>query len=130
MADYRRFAQTNNISGTDADDITYWHNRTGKRIAVIQSSVQIVPDVSVSAHASNTMLFELLNGTDVIADWDTTTGQEAGLTAGTPATMTAGAASGKLLEVASGGVLKWKGTNTNTGPTYKASCSFEYYEIA
>ena len=130
MSDYKKYAQTNNISGTDADDITYWVNPTGKRIAVIQASCYIVPDVSVSAHASNIMLFELLNGTDVIADWDTTTGQEAGLTAGTPAAMIAGAASGKLLEVAAGAVLKWKGTNSATGPAYKASCAFAYYELA
>ena len=131
MADYRRSAQTNNISGTDADDITYWRNPTGKTITIIQSTVKIVPDVSVSQHASNTMLFELLNGSDVIADYDTTTTTGDGaLTAGTVAAMTAGAAAGTALEVAAGGVLKWKGTNSGTGPAYKASCAFDYYENA
>ena len=130
-SDYRKFAQTAVISGTDANGLTHWYNGTGKRIAIIQSTVKIVPDVSVSQHAANTMLFELLNGTDVIADWDTTTTTGDGaLTAGTVASMTAGAASGKLLEVAAAGVLKWKGTKAGTGPAYAASCSFEYYELA
>lgn len=127
--DYKKGVQTGEIAGTDANDLIYWINNTGRKIAVIQSSVKIVPHVSVSAHAANVMLFELLNGSDVIADWDTTTGQEGALTAGTPAAMTAGAATGKLLEVADGSCLIFKGTKGGTGPAYAASCAFQYLDV-
>lgn len=127
---YRRFAHTQPVSGTDADSTVYWYNHSGRTIAVVQSTVKFIPDVSVSAHASNTMLFELKSGSTVIADWDTTTGQEGALTAGTAASMVAGAAAGKTLECASGSCLSLVATNSGTGPAYGGYVSFEYIEVA
>lgn len=129
---YRRDYRFDIVAGTDANDLVYWLNNTGKKLRIVLDTVKLVPNVSVSQHAANVILVELKNGSTVLCDYDTTTTTGDGaLTAGTPVSMTAAATGvGTALEVASGSCLNVAVTKGGTGPAYEGYVSFQAVEVA
>lgn len=86
----RHIAVTATVAGQK-----FWKNKTGRQCKVI--SAQYLNVTGLAQDASNTFNIALKQGSVVVADWDTTTGQEGTITADTHMNMTLSATPADLI---------------------------------
>lgn len=104
------------VSGTNAADTEYiWNPHPSKAVV---TSLTIVPNVAVAAHASNYLTVNVKKGATTIATFNTSTGSGALMAAGTPIAMSI-SGGGQNLELAAGtGVFEVVTAMSGTGPAY------------
>ena len=73
----------------------FWKNKTGRQLKV--TSVQYLNVTGLAQDAANTFNISLRQGSVVVADWDTTTGQEGTITADTHMNLTLSATAADLI---------------------------------
>lgn len=115
------------VAGTDATDTKYVGNTCGKKVKV--AGVVLVPNVSVSLHASNYITISIKKGATTIATHTTNSSGGSALTAGTPVEMTL-TGTGTDLEVADLGAFTVDVAKAGTGPTYSVSAVMELRELS
>ena len=108
---------TGYVSGTDATADLYIENVQGDKVVV--QTIEIMPSVSVSTHASNYITSTVSAGGTTLATHTTNSSGGSALTAGTLAGLTFGASGvGTALEIASGGTARIQVAKAGTGPAY------------
>ncbi len=83
------------IQVTATTTVKKFKNKTGRQIKI--TSVQYLNVTGLAADASNTFVIALKQGSVVVADWDTTTGQEGTVTADTHMNMTLSSTAADLI---------------------------------
>jgi hypothetical protein len=108
---------TGYVSGTDANADLYVENVQGDKISI--QTIEIMPSVAVSTHASNYITTTISAGGTTLATHTTNSSGGSAMVAGTLlATVAGGSASGTALEVASGGTVRIVVAKSGTGPAY------------
>lgn len=118
--------QSTPVAGTDATDTAYIHNNTGQTLRIL--AVSLVPKTSVSTHASNYITTSIKKGSDTITAHTTNSTGGSALTAGTVKDLTL-TGTGKVLEIADGGVISVDVAKNGTGPAYSHYISVKAAEI-
>ncbi len=72
-----------------------WKNKTGRQVKI--TGVQYLNITGLAQDASNTFVIALKQGSVVVADWDTTTGQEGTIAADTHVSLTMSATAADLI---------------------------------